>query len=232
MPSDTAAADNALATVDPAATLLDSAAAPAAGVVAEGSAAPADGSAEPEAGAATILDAPKEAAPAEPAAPVDPASYEIKLPDGMAREDPMISAFLESAAGARLDGAAVQAVLDKVAPMVAEQLAAPQRAWASLNTEWQEQVRADPEIGGANLSGVIERVNATIERFGNPALKEAMRLTGAANNPEILRYLNKLSAAYTEATPVVSPGSQGPVTLPPGRALAAMYPSATAPSGA
>ena len=231
MPSDTAAAP---APVDPAATLLDAAVAPAA-VTSDGVAAPADGSAEPAAGAAdgTILDTPKEpVAPAEPAAAIDPASYEVKLPDGMAREDPMISAFLESAAGARLDGASVQAVLDKVAPMVAEQLAAPQKAWAALNTEWQEQVRADPEIGGANLSGVIERVNATIERFGNPALKEAMRLTGAANNPEILRYLNKLSAAYTEATPVVSPGSQGPVTPPPGRTLAAMYPSARASSGA
>jgi len=230
MPSDTAAAT---ASVDTAATLLDAAVAPAA-ATSDGVAAPADGSAEPAAGAAdgTILDTPKEAAPAEPAAAIDPASYEITLPDGMAREDPMIAAFLESAAGARLDGASVQAVLDKVAPMVAEQLAAPHKAWASLNTEWQEQVRADPEIGGANLSGVIERVNATIERFGNPALKEAMRLTGAANNPEILRYLNKLSAAYTEATPVVSPGSQGPVTPPPGRTLAAMYPSARASSGA
>lgn len=199
--------------------------------------APAADSAESAAGATdplkqTLLDEPvKEAPPAEPPPAIDPASYEVKLPDGMAREDPMIAAFLESAAGVRLDGAAVQAVLDKMAPLVAEQLAAPQQAWKTLNTEWQAAIKADPDYTGDKLPAAVGRISAMLDKFGTVETKEAMRLTGAANNPHIFKLLDKLSAAYAEATPVVSPGN-GSVAPPPGQRLAAMYPSARAPAGA
>lgn len=230
MSSDTTAVDAPVvaATVPPA-----EAAPPAVPAASDGTQAqPGQTAAEPAAPAAdptqqTILDA----APAEPKAPeappepIDPASYEIKLPEGVTREDPLVAAFLDTAAGNRLDGAAVQAVFDKMLPLVTEIRAEPQRAWQTLNAEWQTQVRADPEIGGAKLPATVERVSNVIERFGTPGLKEALRLTGAANHPEILRFVNRLAEAYTEATPVQT-GNSGHVSPPPGRALAAMYPSA------
>lgn len=214
--------------------------APAAQVAAPDVGAPAAGSAEPAPAPApsaldqTLLDAPPAAEPekpAEPPAAIDPASYELKLPEGMLRDDPMIAAFLESAAGARLEGSAVQAVIDSVGPKIAEHLAAPYKAWAEMNATWQAEIKADPIVGGANLNASVTAINGAIDRFGTPELKDALRTTGAANNPHVFRFLHKLASAYAEATPV-STGDSGHVAPPPGRGLASMYPSARQANGA
>jgi hypothetical protein len=230
----------AVAPAEPAAPAADPA--PAAQGAAPAVGAPADGSAEPSPAPApspfdkTILDtdppAPAEAAPAEPPAPIDPASYEVQLPEGMTREDPMVSAFLEAAAGQRLEGAAVQSVLDKMAPLVAEQLAAPMKAWSDLNTEWQAQIKADPDYAGDKLSAAASRIVSAMDRFGSPELKAAMSMTGAANNPAIFKFLDKVTAAYAEATPVAAGSSS--FSAPPAvqQALNRMYPSAAQPNGA
>lgn len=183
----------------------------------------------------SLLDKPAEEAkapeaekPAEEPKAIDPASYEVKLPEGITREDPLVAAFLEGAAGAKLDGAAVQAVLDKTAPLVAEAMQAPYKAWNDLNTAWKDQFRADPELGGANFDNTLGVINGALDRFGTPELKEALRLTGAANNPHILRYLHALSLPYAEGRPVGA--SPGATSGDPGqRALASMYPSAAKP---
>lgn len=183
----------------------------------------------------TLLDAPAEpektAEPAKPAAPIDPASYEVKLPDGITREDPMVSTFLASAAELGLQGAAVQTVLDKMAPLVAEQLAAPMKAWQELNTAWQAEIRADTVLGGTKLPAAVATINSALDRFGTPELKSAMAATGAANNPHIFRFLHTLASAYVEATPVAA-GNSGHIAPTQARALSMMYPSASQPNGA
>lgn len=195
---------------------------------ADGSAGPISPAPAPSALEQTLLDAPaaesEPAKPAEPAAPIDPASYEVKLPEGMTREDPMIASFLESAAGAKLDGAAVQTVIDAMAPKIAEHLAAPYQAWAELNNTWQAEIKADPVLGGTNLPASVAAINGAIDRFGTPELKDALRSTGAANNPHVFRFLHKLASAYAEASPVVA-GNSGATTPPPSyqAALDRMY---------
>lgn len=227
---------SASAPVAPAPTAPSSAAdAPVAAPVATpGVGAPADGSAEPPPAPApspfdqTVLDAapPAEPAPVEPPPPIDPAAYEVTLPEGMAREDPMVGAFLEAAAGQRLEGPAVQAMLDKLAPMVADSINAPMKAWTELNTEWQAAIKADPDYAGDKLPPVAARIVSVMERFGSPELKAAMVMTGAVNNPHVFKFLDKLTQAYAEATPVATGSSS--FAAPPAvqAALGRMYPSA------
>lgn len=225
----------AAAPVAPVASTAETTAAAPPAAVATGVEASADGSAgpisptpAPSALEQTLLDAPPAETPpetpAEPAAPIDPASYEIKLPEGMTREDPMIASFLESAAGAKLDGAAVQTVIDTMAPKIAEHLAAPYRAWAELNNTWQAEIKADPVLGGTNLPASVAAINGAIDRFGTSELKDALRSTGAANNPHVFRFLHKLASAYAEASPVVA-GNSGATTPPTSyqAALTRMY---------
>lgn len=175
----------------------------------------------------SILDAPPaEAAPPAPPEPIDPATYEVKLPEGMTREDPMVSAFLSSAGELGMKGEAVQTVLDKMAPLVAEQLAAPMKMWTELNAEWQAAIKGDAEVGGARLGENVTKINGLIDRFGTPELKDALRMTGAANNPHIFKFLAKFANAYSEATPVAA-GDSGHATSPAIAAgLSRMYPSA------
>ena len=200
----------------------------------------ASGSAEPAAPApqtiddpGSILDAPKpaDAAPAEPAAPepIDPAKYEITLPDGITREDPMLAAFLGAAAEQRMDGKAVQAVLDKALPAVQEALAAPHKMWAQLNHEWQGAIKADVELGGANLSASVAQITGFIDRFGGAPVREALAMTGAANHPAIFRFLHTVAKAYAEGSPVIAP-TNSPTGIPPD-VLRSLYPSTPRPNG-
>lgn len=236
-PSDTGAAPAAEAAVVPSA-VADAAPAPVSDV---GVGATGDGAAAPSPSPApspleqTILDPAAEAAPAEadkpaePAAPIDPASYEVTLPEGITREDPLVAAFLEGAAGAALDAKAVQAVLDKTAPLVAEALAAPHKAWEQLNNEWQAAIKADPDVGGAKLPAAVESVTNLLDRHGSPELKEALKVTGAVNNPAVFKFLHKMAAAYSESSGVAAGASAPMPNMPSAAAL--MYPSAK-PNGA
>lgn len=235
-PSDTGAAPAAEVAAAPVAA-APAVSAPVAGVVettGDGTAVPSPSPA-PSAVEQTIIDKPAEAAPAEaekapePAAPVDPASYEVTLPEGMTREDPLVAAFLEGAAGASLDGKAVQAVLDKTAPLVAAALAAPHKAWEQLNSDWQAAIKADPDVGGAKLPAAVESVTNLLDRHGSAELKEALKVTGAVNNPAVFKFLHKMAAAYAESGSVAA-GASAPVPNTPS-AAALMYPSAR-PNGA
>ena len=192
----------------------------------------------PPADPATILDPPADAPkadaepaePAEPEKPIDPASYEVKLPEGMTREDPLVALFLEGAAGERLEGKTVQSMLDKIAPKVAEALAAPHKAWAELNNAWMAAIKADPEIGGANLAPAVNRVTAFFERHGSPEVLQDLKTTGAINSPAVFKLWNKIATAYEEggATP-----SGNSTPLPTGPSVAQrMYPSSARANGA
>ena len=156
-------------------------------------------------------DAPKPAEPeapkpAEPPAPIDPASYDIKMPEGFDAADPMVAKFRETAAKAGLQGDAVQAVIDSMAPRMREVAEAPYRAFRDMQTDWQKQISADPEIGGDKTPGVVAGINLAFSKIGNEQevadLRQALVVTGAGNNPHIVRAFARLSAPFREAGPV------------------------------
>lgn len=188
----------------------------------------------------TLLDKPAEnaepakaAEPEKAPEPIDPASYEVELPEGITRDDPMVQAFLAGAAEARLETPAVQAVLAKAAPLVAEALAAPARAWAELNTQWQGEFRADPELGGANFDTSIAVIENAISKFGNDDLRTALQVTGAGNNPHLLRFIHTLAKPHYESTAVGASPAAGSGSRDNAAArLNRLYPSATQAQGA
>ena len=188
----------------------------------------------------TLLDKPAENAepakatePEKAPEPIDPASYEVELPEGITRDDPMVQAFLAGAAEARLETPAVQAVLAKAAPLVAEALAAPARAWAELNTQWQGEFRADPELGGANFDTSIAVIENAISKFGNDDLRTALQVTGAGNNPHLLRFIHTLAKPHYESTAVGASPAAGSGSRDSAAArLNRLYPSATQAQGA
>ena len=82
-------------------------------------------------------------------------------------------------------------------------------------------------VTNLRLSGEnVTKINGLIDRFGTPELKDALRMTGAANNPHIFKFLAKFASAYSEASPVAA-GDSGHATSPAIAAgLSRMYPSA------
>lgn len=194
-------------------------------------AAPTDPAAAPQLPGALTDPAPVDpnVPPADPAAPVviDPASYEVELPEGVTRDDPFVTEFLKGAADKGLDNATVKDLVKQVGPLLKDQLEAPFRAWQDMNNQWVAEVKADPQIGGAKLATSIQTIHAGIaaalpDAAQAKAVHEALRTTGAGNNLAIIRLLHAMSARLTEK-PVVQ--GDGPVA-PQQRSMAErLYPT-------
>jgi len=99
---------------------------------------------------------------------------------------------------------------------------ASSQAWEALNTQWQDAVKADPEVGGANLDATLGRIGKLIDEHA-PApdkLREALNVTGAGNNPEVVKFLNKVATLLSEGTPI-----SGQPTNQEQSAAAVLFPS-------
>lgn len=100
---------------------------------------------------------------------------------------------------------------------------APMRAWTELQNKWQDEVRNDPVIGGANLDKNLAATKAGLNNLLGEDAKsffDALNLTGAGNNPAILRGLMKAAAPHAPASPVA-----GSPAKPAKSAGATLYPT-------
>jgi hypothetical protein len=165
-------------------------------------------------------EAPPESAPAEPDAPI---SYDFKLPEGVAKDDPLLAAYTEAAAEAKLPADVAQAVLERLSPKLTEALQAPYRLWSETQTKWQEEVKADPEIGGSRLQPTLAGIARMLDdpRYCDPGLRAALSATGAGNNPAVIRSFAKLAKAVTEGgmVPAGKPAAEAKPTA------AVLYPT-------
>lgn len=162
--------------------------------------------------------------------PIKPEDYKLELPEGIAADDPLLVAFLEGAAKGGMDNESVQAVVSALGPKLAEQMAAPMKAWIALNETWQAEVKADPVIGGANLPATIRTVADAISLVSTPeearAAREALTMTGAGNNPAIVRLMHRMASRLVEKGAV-----QGNSPAESRSPAAVLYPSHNAAKG-
>lgn len=162
--------------------------------------------------------------------PMKAEDYKLDLPEGITADDPLLTAFLEGAAKGGMDNESVQAVISSLGPKLAEQMAAPMKAWTTLNETWQAEVKADPVIGGANLPATIKTVADAIGLVSTPeeaqAAREALTMTGAGNNPAIVRLMHRMASRLVEKGAV-----QGNSPAESRSAAAVLYPSHNAAKG-
>lgn len=202
--------------------------------------------------ATTLLTDPPAADPAKPAegaAPVDPAKpadtpitpvvYEaFTLPEGIAPESPLLTSFSEEAAKLGIPQAQAQALVSAVGSRIAADAKAAGEAqmntWVATNEAWQNEIKADPNIGGSKFEAMKSNVAKLFDDYvGNinsperKALNEALLHTGAGNNPAIVRAFAKISAAHTEGGFVAGNPARAPVNV-----ADLMYPSMARPNGA
>lgn len=149
---------------------------------------------------------------------------DFKVPDGMTLDADQMAAFKEIAGKQNLPQEAAQQLVDMHVAEMKKAQEAPYRAWNELQTKWRDEVKNDPVIGGANLEKNLAATKTGLQSvLGNDAPKffEALNITGAGNNPDLVRGLYKLAAPHAPATPVKgNPPAGGQKT-----AGATLYPS-------
>ncbi|MGA2223583.1 MAG: hypothetical protein ABSH41_03970, partial [Syntrophobacteraceae bacterium] len=85
---------------------------------------------------------------------------------------------------------------------------APYKAWSETQTKWQAEVKADPEIGGTKFQDSVKAAALVFQPGeSNPfvtndadaqALREALNMTGAGNNPALVKLFVRMGNLLKE----------------------------------
>jgi len=73
------------------------------------------------------------------------------------------------------------------------------RAWSEVQETWANEVQKDPELGGQKWPEVQGRIGQLLDTYGSPELREAFDLTGAGNNPHVVRFMSKVAKVLNES---------------------------------
>jgi hypothetical protein len=148
----------------------------------------------------------------EPAPEFVPLTIEdIVLPEGFTPDEELIPEFLKVVNDQELTAKdRANALVDLQAKLMTKASEASSAAWDKTQKEWQDAVKADPVIGGEKFTQSIAQVNKLLTEYGNDKVNEAFALTGAGNNPEIIRFLHTIAGkltegGYTQGQPAGSP---------------------------
>jgi hypothetical protein len=95
------------------------------------------------------------------------------------------------------------------------------RAWSEVQETWSNEVQNDPEIGGQKWPEVQGRIGQLLDTYGSPELREAFDLTGAGNNPHVVRFMSKVAQVLNESGFI----SANPGNNPPKSAADILYPN-------
>lgn len=141
---------------------------------------------------------------------------DLKIGEEFTVDETALGAAKDIFAEAQVPPEAAQKLLDlytsniKAATEAAQK--ATQESFTALNTKWATETNALPEFQGEAKKQTLAILGRTMDEFGSPEAREAFNLTGAGNNPHIVRYILSLAQAVVEG----SPTSQGaPVTTDP-----------------
>jgi len=86
----------------------------------------------------------------------------------------------------------------------------------------QNEVKADPELGGAKLPATLQSIGKLMEEFGTPELRSLLDTTGAGNSIHVVRFLHSLAGKLTEGS--IQPPGTPPASSEDSRA-ARLFPS-------
>lgn len=137
---------------------------------------------------------------------------DFNFPQGFEKDDTILSQFTEVAKGLRMPQDKAQALIDLGTKLQTNFAEKGMETWLNTNKEWESQVKADPEIGGQNIDKTISTVAKSIDMYGGKeaqALRDAFDITGAGNNPFIVKYLYRMASQLTEGGPINGAPSRG-----------------------
>lgn len=149
--------------------------------------------------------------------PFDP--EKIEFPEGFEKTE-HFDQFADIAKKHGLHGPAAQDLIN-LSAQHAKALVDKQHAeWRTLQDKWQAEVKADSEIGGDKLDGVLADISKVLDNpaFAASGFREAMVMTGAGNHPAVIKTFAKIAKALAEGVPAGgNVPLRGPEGAPQGR---------------
>lgn len=131
---------------------------------------------------------------------------DFTLPDGVQVDGEQLTEAKKMFAADGLSQDRAQAYVDLYTEKLKEATEAPYKLWAETQRAWQDEVRADREIGGAKLAGNLSIAAKAIDRFGGDRLRQALNVSGAGNHPDVIRAFIRIGKAISEDSMVMGRG--------------------------
>lgn len=134
--------------------------------------------------------------------PFDP--EKITFPEGFEKDEALFGEFTNVAKEHGLTGPAAQKLLDLAVKQAQAANQKLEAAWNKQQEAWQTEIKADKEIGGDKLEGMLQTFSkvANDSELSDPKFREALHMTGAGNHPAIVRTLARWAKALSEGGPV------------------------------
>ena len=150
-----------------------------------------------------------ETKPEEKPEPRAPSEYaEFTKPEGAEFDETAMSEFKSFAKEQDLTQEQAQRILEFGNAKIKAMTEAPYKLWAKTQADWQAEVKADAEIGGTKFEQSIkDAAGVFVPGESNPfvknaeeakALREALNMTGAGNNPAMVKLFVKMGKLLAE----------------------------------
>ena len=148
-----------------------------------------------------------------------PVEYALTIPQDSLLDPTAVERVTAFAKAEHLAPASAQKVLELAHAEQAALVEKQKADYTAKITGWEAAVKADPELGGANYTGMLARTVAVLDRFGDTELKEALKSTGFGNYPALVRFVNKIGAAMANDTPTGGHSGLRPTHKPDAQSL-------------
>lgn len=171
---------------------------------------------------APAAEAPK---PAAAVAPVAPVPLELKLPEGVTKDDPLIAGFTPLAQEFGLKGEQAQKLVDLYAGAQKAQTEKTNAALIAETKAWQDATKADPEIGGEKFAASIALANKAVSAFGGQELFDILKASGLGSHPVVVKAFARAGKAIAEDTSAGTSNGAAPSATTAEARLRALYPN-------
>lgn len=177
-------------------------------------------------------DAPKESATADAPAEL-PKFEEFALPEGITLADDVkgeFSKLLGEMEVGKLDHEGIQAqgqkFIDLGTKLVTESLERMNEHYVAIHekqkSDWFQEFKNDPEIGGARTNTTINTVRGAIETYGGTEeqitrFRDTTKKTGVTNNPDVIRLISNMANTIARFTTEQEVGTKDTRIVPGAR---------------
>jgi len=141
--------------------------------------------------------------------PADATAYELKVPDGSLLSAEKIEEVKNFAKKYSLSMEAAQEALEAQHRLIAETGPALEKQFVEnlrknhqevTVKKWEEELKADRELGGQRLPETQAAVDRFVKRFGSPAFSQMLKEAGYGLNPEVVRVFARAGRAIADDT--------------------------------
>lgn len=124
--------------------------------------------------------------------------YDFKMPEGLELDEAMANKFTDVAKDLNLDNEQANKIVALYSEKMMEEQQSRTDAWQKQVSDWEGELKSDPDFGGAKFAENAEIAKIAVNKFGGDELKEALNTTGLGNHPALVKFMYKVGSAMSE----------------------------------